>query len=148
MTVHDVTLTRTQRNDVFGWLTAARFSPDEFEWTEIREREVVRRGVVLFNSSVLTHQKTGYYFRFGGIFSRFSPGLEHKSDIEEHEGDWTVKANAFQIWLHRLRQEIDAPDLWASIGQEKALPTAAASANLDNLLFTPDEQRLVAAKLE
>lgn len=43
---------------------------------------------------------------------------------------------------------MDAPDLWASVIQEKALPTAAASASVDNRPFSPDERRLITAKLD
>ena len=46
-----------------------------------------------------------------------------------------------------VKLESDAPDLWATIGQEKALSTAAASADLDNRPFTAAEQSLIATKL-
>jgi hypothetical protein len=44
-----------------------------------------------------------------------------------------------------LRKEVDVPDLWSSIGQEK---TAASSASLDNRPFTAAEQNLIATKLD
>jgi hypothetical protein len=53
-------------------------------------------------------------------------------EAEQHHDNWQIKRAAAQLWLEELRKEVDAPDLWATVGQEKALSTAAASARLDD----------------
>ena len=148
MPVQDVTLTQTQKNAVFNWLTAAKFDPANFDWTETQHEEETRRGGFWFKASVITHRRTGYRFCFGGIYCSFTPGLKRRNDVEVHMNDWSMKASCFHLWLHRLREEANAPDLWASIGQEKVLPTAAASTSLDNRPFAAAEQSLIAAKLD
>ena len=148
MPVEDVTLTKTQKKAVFDWLTAAKFDPADFEWTETQHEEETRRGGFWFKASIITHRLTGYCFCFGGIYCSFIPGVKQKNDVEAHMNDWSMKASTFHMWLHRLRQEVDAPDLWASIGQEKVLSTAASSKTLDNRPFIAAEQNLIARKLD
>jgi hypothetical protein len=148
MAVRDVTLTKTEKNAVFNWLEAAKFDPADFEWSETQHEEATHRGSFSFKASTITHRHSGYWFGFGGIYCSFVPGLRMRNEVEEHLNDWSTKAASFHLWLHRLRQEVDAPDLWATIGQEKVLSTAASSANLDNRPFAAAEQTLIAAKLD
>ena len=42
---------------------------------------------------------------------------------------------------------MEAPDLWASVGQERALANAAASEGVDNKPFTPVERQIISASL-
>jgi hypothetical protein len=141
----DVTLTRTQKNTIFKLLTEAHFDPADFEWTEHPLNEDTSMGIVQSRASTLFHRPTQYYFTFGRIYSRFVPGTKNKVEAKARTND--APADCFRLWLRRLRQEVDAPDLWATIGQEKALSTAAASADLDNRPFTAAEQALIIARL-
>jgi hypothetical protein len=144
----DVTLTKSEKNIVFGWLTSAKFLPADFEWQEHELGEDTRRGVMWSTASTLFHRPTRYYFNFGRAYCKFVPGTKSKVEIQEHASDWANRAAYFHLWLCRLREEVDAPDLWATIGQEKALSTAASSADLDNRPFTAAEQNLIAARLD
>lgn len=148
----DATLTVAERNAVFKWLTDRQFNPGDFEWSEAEQPEHYRRNHdEHFKVSVLTHRRTKYFFIFGsGIYVIYSPSTDRKPNVQEHMNDWMLRHECFNVWLNRLEYEIDAPDLWASIGQgqEKALPTAAASRNLDNRPFTDAEQSLIATKLD
>jgi hypothetical protein len=96
---------------------------------------------------VLTHRPTGYYFKFGVLYLDFSPGTRLKEQHERyHSGN--SRANYVNDWLRELRKEVDAPDLWAVIGQEKLLATAASSETIDNRPFTPNELQLINTKLD
>ncbi len=84
---------------------------------------------------------------FGGLNVVYSPGTTRKEEREEHRDSWENRYSSFRAWLSCLRNEIDAPDLWAAIGQEKAL-FAAVSTTSNNDPFTPSERHDVATKLD
>lgn len=144
----DVTLTRTQKNAVLKLLIQGEFEPADFEWTDHALNEDTPMGIVQSTASTLVHCQTGYYFNFGRIYCNFVPGTRTKVEAKAHSNDAGTRATLFGQWLRRLREEVDAPDLWATIGQEKALSTAASSANLDNRPLNAREQALIAAKLD
>ena len=144
----DFTLTRSQKNNVFEWLQRARLDPSTFEWKEYQCSERTPRGDVHSTVSKLIHKGTGYYFVFGRVYNTFVPGHRAKIDVEEHLSDWGMQAATFNLWLLRLRREVDAPDLWSSIGQEKLLSTAASSGDLDNQPFSEDQLRLIVERLD
>jgi hypothetical protein len=144
----DFTLTRVQRNDVFGWLNRRNFDPADFEWQETESVEKLRVRTSRALISRLVHKSTGYYFDFGRLYNRFVPGMREKIAAEEHYADWGIQASTFNLWSMRLREEVDAPDLWASVGQEKVLATAASSDGSDNRPFTQDEQLQIARQLD
>jgi hypothetical protein len=77
-----------------------------------------------------------------------SPGWITKVQEFEHKDNRERKENLCAKWLVVLKMEVDAPDLWASVAEEPALPKAASSSSLDNRPFTPAEQNLIAAKLD
>jgi len=146
--VVDVTLTRIERNAVFNMLTTAEFDPADFEWKDHPLAEDTPMGIMHSTASTLLHRQTGYYCKFGRYYCEFVPGTRAKVEAQAHNNNWALRERSIRLWLHRLRQEVDAPDLWASIGQEKALSTAASSADIDNRTFTADEQKLIARKLD
>jgi hypothetical protein len=88
----------------------------------------------------------GFAVTFYGRFSGDRRGKRVEAD--DHRDVWNIKGNVANLWLEELKKELDAPDLWASIGQEKVLSTAASSADLDNRPFTASEQSFIAVKLD
>jgi len=142
----DATLTKLQKNAVLGLIQKFQFEPTEFQWELIESEEwgSTRR---IYMASQLVHNGTGYYITFGGIRMSYSPGASHKVESEKHEGMWSDKMVQLEQWLRRLRAEVDAPDLWASVGKEHELSDAASS-HLENKPFTVPEQTEIAAKLE
>jgi hypothetical protein len=147
--VTDVTLKRTQSNEIFEFVKQHRFDPAQFEWSvrELRESNSSTFPAD-FKVSVLTHQPSEYYFIFGGFAVQFSPSAKGRVGRVVHYEDWEHQLSCFDEWLHELRKEIHAPDLWASIAQEKALVTAASSDNLDNRPFSEHEIQLIGTKLD
>jgi hypothetical protein len=101
-----------------------------------------------YRVSVLTHRPTGHCCIFGAYTVTFCPGTNKKIEDFGHDDKWPKKQFLCRKWLVALKEEVDAPDLWATIGQEKSLSAAAASADLDNRPFTAAEQNLIATKLD
>ena len=146
--VVDATLTKIQKNYVFNRIREYCPPPSHFQWTEREQKEFKATAYWPYRVSVLTHFPTGYYCIFGAQAVTTSPGKNRKVEDLRHEDDWQKQTDTCITWLVRLKKEVDAPDLWATIGQEKALSTAAASTDLDNRPFTAAEQSLIATKLD
>jgi hypothetical protein len=144
----DATLTKAEKNAALKALSGLNLDPGEFEWTENEKQELPGMTSPYYRRSILTHRPTRYYFIFGGAKSEFSPGVTSKVQSEVHENDLSTRKNCLAVWLQRLSEEIDAPDLWASIGKEKVLSNAASSSDLENKPFNADEQKLIALKLD
>ena len=144
----DATLTKTEKNRILKLILEYGPPPDDFEWSEKQREEYSYMSYRPYKASVLTHHPTGYYCIFGGRSVTTSPGLNKKVEEVDHENRWEKKENACGRWLIDLKLEVEAPDLWASISQEKVLSTAASSAGLDNLPFTAAERVLISAKLD
>ena len=144
----DYTLKRSEKNAVLNFVTEGGLDPLAFQWSEKKRWETFGLEGVQVMVSILTHGSTGYYIVFGAASVEYSPGHQKKVEWHEHYNEWASKGETCRLWIKVLRKELDAPDLWASIGQEKALSTAASSAHLDNRPFTAAEQTLIAAKLD
>jgi hypothetical protein len=143
----DATLTRTQKNAVLGRIQEYGFDPVEFRWQDIETEELGPMGFSdHFTASQLIHDPTNYYFTFGGHNVIFSPGSSRKVDGERHNDNWEVKDHQLQKWLHRLKKEAEAPDLWAAVGNERALSDAVSSP-LENRPFTSAEQSQIRESL-
>lgn len=144
----DATLTKTEKNRILKLIVKYGPPPDDFEWSEKQQEEYSYMAYRPYKASVLTHRPTGYYCIFGGHNITTSPGITKKVEDYGHEDQWDKKENACGRWLVDVKLEVEAPDLWATIGQEKVLSTAASSKTLDNRPFTAAEQSLIAAKLD
>jgi hypothetical protein len=148
MKASDALLTKQEKNAVFITLQSNGFDPADFSWQEIKSREWGGLSWQDFIVSQLVHHATGYYFTFGSQVLTTCPGNLRKVEEERHNDDGKIKLSKYEAWLQRLKHEVEAPDLWATIGQEKVLMAVAVSPTLNNSPFTPDEQTLVSAKLE
>src|SRR5882724_3049494 len=118
----DATLTKLQKNRILGLVTEYGPPPNHFRWSEKTEHEWsggVRR---LYQTSVLTHFATGYYCIFGAHEITISPGWNKKIQAFDHEDKANRKEDICGKWLIVVKMEVETPDLWASIGQEVALP--------------------------
>lgn len=145
----DVTLRRQERNDVLNLIKRYNFDPAEFDWNEVEQVETMGRIQRRFKVNGLTHRQTGFYITFGGVRTQFSPGPNVRAEAHENlgQGSWAFKQSYCQQWLAELRKELDVPDLWATVGQERVLSNAASSTS-DNHPFTLVEQSLIVAELD
>ncbi|MFH1921149.1 MAG: hypothetical protein ABIP48_14870 [Planctomycetota bacterium] len=137
---------KTQANEVLEVLQNNGLDPAEFDWGETKA-EGGMMGVGKAWLSVLTHRPTGWSFTFdlrGNPHDRH--GLSHwatyfpapeKPRAFEPCDSWAAMRDHVHIWALTVKREIDAPDLWAAIAQERALAGSAAS--LENTPFAEDE---------
>jgi hypothetical protein len=149
--VTDARLKQTERADVFHLVTNAGFDAADFSWEEKRDHESFRSSMGGGDEvavSVLRHTPTDYYMRFGAFANEFSPGSNTRIDHDAHEGTWKTRIRSCTTWLKELRKEVEAPDLWAGVGQERALANAAASEGVDNSPFTATEKEYVFGSLK
>lgn len=156
----DVRLLKIERNAVLEIVQKFGLDPGEFSWEITNFHEYSNSGDTLHcNSSKLSHGSSGFYYTFGSYTDEYSPGYRDRvetADVTDHRSSfldpsdtkWGKRSKALQMWLGALREEIEAPDLWACIGQEKALPYAASSEAADNRPFSEDEQADISRKLD
>lgn len=148
----DATLTKTQKNALLPLLTKHQFDPADFKWEPVITEEsdtfagAISTNSTRFNASKLVHASTGYYFTFGGYTTVRSPGTTRKLAEDAHKENWQTKLAKFGTWLESLHAEVNAPDLWAAVGQERAL-SKAGSSGLENTPFTLPERGQIAVRL-
>jgi hypothetical protein len=146
----DARLKETERLEVFHLVTGAGFDSADFAWTEKRGYESFRSsmgGGDDVTVSVLLHNSTDYFMRFGAFANEFSPGVEARVDHAEHDSTWATRIQACKPWLVELRKEVDCPDLWAMAQQGRVL-SDAATGDTTNLPFTPAEIAGIFTRLE
>src|SRR6266702_458382 len=120
-TATDATLTKLEKNGVLQVLTKHKFNPLDFAWRQTTVQEFTGRGYAQSFVSTLLHVQTGYYFMFGRYIVEWSPGRKNKVEREHHVSDWAIKFSLLNDWTRNLRDEVDAPDLWAMFANEQQL---------------------------
>jgi len=141
----DLTLRRTEKNQVFIQIKEQSLNHGEFEWCEAEAPRGLYSDASLV--SVLKHVPTGYFFGFYDTYVTMSPGGQRKTESLLAIG-FVLKLEMLKEWLFRVRIEHRTLDLWATVAQEKALSSAVASTVVANPPFTPAEQKLIASKLD
>ena len=143
-------LTQTRRNTVLGAIGQAGLDAVDFVWDiEPSEATVVGLGGEPVTVDVLEHRPTEYWFKFdvdatrASLWAIFIPGRDGVLR-REHAGTWDYVRAYIQEWLLHVREEHDAPDLWAALGQQRELMVGEVA---ENTQFTPQEQAQIAAQL-
>lgn len=155
---NDVRLLTTEKNAVLTFVREIGLDPSQFRWNTEEFQDSYEYGAIYCTISKLAHVSSTFYYKFGLYTDEFSPGYRDRvetADVSESQlmaagisdSKWEKRLKALQIWLAALKEEVETPDLWASIGQEKALSAAAASATIDNRPFTAVELSLISGKL-
>jgi hypothetical protein len=126
-------LLQSQETAVFVAVQEAGFSPREFRLVEAK----------------LIHA-SGAFFNFSSdARSRFvitcEPGNEHAQERRLF-GSWQNVMQHLHEWLGWLRREVEAPDLWGQLEQEREL-VASPPTVVENTPFTADEQAQIARQL-
>src|SRR5712691_11893996 len=125
----DATLTKLQKNAVFKLVSRYKFDPVDFQWKEDKHHAGYGE---YFTASSLVHIPTAYYFTFGAFDVIRSPGRRTKVEREKHELRWEFIVSRLDEWLTDLKDEVDAPDLWAIALQHKKLAELSLSPDEDN----------------
>jgi hypothetical protein len=141
-------LLRTQKNEILQKITKFELNPSDFTFDEIERKEI--RCIV----SKLVHKPTRFYFIFAFNFVypdqrmiEYFPMGDGKKKVDStyemsNVMDYVVG------WLRVVKREIEAPDLWATIIDEKKLFEIASTPNLGNDLLNPEQQKYISEKLE
>jgi hypothetical protein len=133
-------LLKSHRNEVFLAIKERQLNPLEFEWHEVASDQSDDTKV-----SLLVHRPTTLYFLFDVLerlpHCTYSPGTDRTVAVE-YPGDWEGQFNHCKKWLDNLKREIDEPDLWATVTEEKQL-VASASADIENAPFSAGEMQRI-----
>lgn len=142
-------LLRTQRNEILKRITELKLNPKDFEFHRVKSESVA--GCVI---SKLFHKPTRYYFTFDfsmrsseEFFIKYFPTEEGKKHVEFTKHLKFVIGNVVD-WLMVIKREIEAPDLWAAIIEEKKLFEIISGAKLGNELFSESERNYITEQLE
>jgi hypothetical protein len=131
---------KSQRNSVFEEIRSAGLGPGAFRWTEVPSTNTENLLV-----SQLEHVPTEFFFKFDfhrdSHWTLYAPG-EGRAEEPRYPGSWDGQLSHLRKWLENLARELDAPDLWSTILEERAL-VASATGELPNTTFAPEEQRRI-----
>lgn len=121
------------------------FDPSEFQWED--GKSPLKPDMYV---SVLKHKRSGYFFVFDysatGHSALYSPGSDARV-ARRPTHTWPSQLSCVIEWLKHLKREIEAPDLWGAVAQERKLAEAASSSETPNSAFTPEEQQSLTAKI-
>lgn len=137
-------LLKTQKNQVLELIKKTVFDPTKFKW------EVIGTQYAMTNMEKLIYNGTDFHFLFSydehGWRIDYSPGQDspYKQELLPSWGEVLLTCAA---WLYSLQDEVEAPDLWATIADEKAIVVAASGEEIENTPFTPVEQKQISAQL-
>lgn len=146
----DHELTPKQKNHVVLAIRAAGFRPTDFSWEEEPSRATTGRRPP-FLVPALDHRSTGYAFAFdvdrmGRHYATFRPGLDGPT-THTNADDWENVKVYLAKWLLEVRENIEAPDLWAEAERERHLLEVGPSDIGDNTPFDESERVLIAESL-
>jgi hypothetical protein len=142
-------LSRTKRNAVFGRIQNLELDPAQFEWLTVL-------GTHSWAVAAIRHRPSQHFFVFDGghehgdheppvFLGISSPGRRGLIDKVEC-ANWESLLQLVNGWLLLVKCEAEAPDLWQAVASETAIFGAAAEP--DNSPFTPEQQRLIAARID
>jgi len=129
-----VPLQRTQQNEVLAAVQAADLDPGEFSWLPGSHYQG--------SQARLVHQPSDFYFNFifGGNTWQcvFEPG-DGVPRSHNSAGSWYQEMQDVARWLYTLRDEVQAPDLWAELDRERNALAQPNAGDTENTPFSPDE---------
>lgn len=140
----------TQRNAVFHAISSVGLEPTDFAWWD---RGLA--GFVPFEGvqDVLIHRPTGSHFQF--IYASNGPWAAHlelgigRPTETLRTDDWQATIVELHSWLRVVKEEFEAPDLWAELERERqALARPSEGGEAENTPFSLDEMKILAAQME
>lgn len=139
-------LLQSQKNAVFNAIRQHELNPSDFAW---QRRPSAHRSEIRVDAISYRPSAKKYYFEFGfsglGRFAAFRPGWEVAVEVRRDIRSWDEHLRILNSWVSSLRREVEAPDLWATVSQEKAL--AEAASGVANTPFTTEEQQYISQQL-
>jgi hypothetical protein len=146
---NDVRVLRTEKNAVFEFIVQSGLDPSEFRWEEGQFEEIIPNyGATYSTASRLRHVPSKFYFSFGKYYDQFSPGVRNRVEMINLTTErWDVRFESLQTWLARLKEEVEAPDLWLEALQDRQLFQIASESLQSNGQFSPEEKAHVIREL-
>lgn len=146
----DVRLMTTERDNMFRVIEHVGLATSCFQWRELKNyMEPSEYGSSWTKASVLVHVPSEYFYTFGKYVDQFSPGrtdrVESKSLYEYSNSDkWSSRWQSVETWITRLKEEIDAPDLWSQLLKDREVYQLASSTVQPGDVFTAQDKHYVA----
>jgi hypothetical protein len=141
-------LLRTQKNKILQAIRQVKLNPSDFRFDEINRPEI---DCIV---SKLVHKPTGFYFIFSFDYRypdrrriEYYPTSDGKKKVEEAYEMSTI-IDEVSGWLWVVKREVEAPDLWATILDERKLFEIASTPNLKNDLLNAEQQKYISVQLE
>jgi hypothetical protein len=145
--IRDATLKNSEKANVFAWVNESGFDPSSFEWTEETSSESQYAGSPDYRVSAIRHRHSDAYFVFGAVYLGYSPAPNRKSVDIRHDDSWAAKQTHFRLWLRELRRELETPDPWATVMQDRDFLQLAGILQSENTPFTRTEQEYISLRL-
>lgn len=115
----DLLLLKSQKNEILIAIKKIGLNPENFNWGISVSR---------FNTNVrvsrLDYKNTNFYFVFDTYqeshYGKFSPGSSETVNTVS-PGSWDLQMEYVEGWLNYLKREVEEPDLWELLSEEKDL---------------------------
>lgn len=139
----DQTLLKSQKSSLFIAISNAGLNPADFELVDIRSEFI--KG----NVSILEYKDESFYFLFDKLSENnfrcsYSPAEGHRETNLE-TGDWQTVLASFKKWTEFLKREVESPDLWKLMAEQKDIAQFESNKDESNSIFLPDEKLKIAA---
>lgn len=145
-------LLKSQKNELFSLIKTVGMDPSDFRWTHLPDlSRSILDGAGIRHLTLAYGDDYEFFFQFQQENSTtieqcvFSPGDRHAINGYTTT-DWSGILYLFNVWLQSLSREINIPDFWNALEEEKQLIHAASISN-DASFFTPEEQQHVTKSL-
>ncbi|MEP6833417.1 MAG: hypothetical protein ABJB74_08480 [Gemmatimonas sp.] len=144
MRIHE--LLPTQRNEIFLQIKKSGLHPGAFEWYEVGS--AFTNGILV---PQLQYSDTKFVFRFDRHGDRpwsvYSPAETELTKLVRGDNWWHTEY-AVSEWLSCLKREVEAPDLWRGIRDNKAMFGGNIGSKLvSEEVFTRDERLRIATSV-
>jgi hypothetical protein len=99
---------------------------------------------------VLFRSTASYYvfdYKDGRHWTEYSPGTTSGME-RQFPGNWDNQWGYFMTWVHSLKANYEAPDLWSAMSQETRLAEVASAPQTNNEPFTSQEQSEISSRLQ
>lgn len=138
-------LLKTQKNDVIETIVGCGLDPSEFRLEEV---ELQDDGAGIYGQSAgivskYVHIPTGHYCLFDmreHFHMTFTPG-HNRPRFHASVETWEVIRRSIIVWLSLLKEQYEAPDLWAEYVGAKKLASAIDTSSEET--FSASEQEVI-----
>jgi hypothetical protein len=135
-------LDKSQRNEIFKAIAAARLDPRDFALDNDHDSDAEARISHRRSESYFTLERDGLSYSMREVVG---DRLPWPYPHEEHA--WSGVQKRLRRWLDEVKDDIEMPDLWAELQREREMLGAPPAADVDNKPFTADEQAEIAKEL-